>query len=178
MNTYSNKNYNEGFQWGAFLLGVLYLILAFFAFNHPVISIVSVTYIFAIGAILIGLYELFVRRRLRQHAGYNSIMLIVIGVIDILIGIFFLFNISAAIITLPFLFAIWLIIDSVGAIITASPIRNYSNTQYWFTIIIGILGVVLGFLLIFNPLSSFVAIATLAGLYFMLYGVLNIVYAF
>lgn len=178
MNRMSNRNYNEGFQWGPFLLGVLYLILAFFAFNNPMISIVSVAYIFAIGAILIGLYEIFVRRNLRQHAGYNSGFLIAIGVIDILIGIFFLFNISAAVITLPFLFALWLIVDSIGTIATASPIRNYSNAQYWFTIIVGILGVVIGVLLIFNPLSSYVAIATLLGLYFMLFGILNIVYAF
>ncbi len=178
MNRYSNRNTNDGFQWGAFLLGVLYLILAFFAFNNPVVSIVSVAYIFAFGAILIGLYEIFVRRKLRQHAGLSSGVSIAIGALDILIGVFLLFNVSAAVITMPFVFAIWLIVDSIGTIVTASPIREYSQAQYWFTVIVGILGVIIGFLLIFNPLSSFVAIATLIGLYFMLFGVLNIVYAF
>ncbi len=174
----NNRNYHEGFQWGSLLLGILYLILAFFAFNNPMVSIVSVAYIFAFGAILVGLYEIFVRRKMRQHAGLNSGFVIAVGVIDILIGVFFLFNISAAIVAMPFVFAVWLIVDSLGAIFTASPIREYSTAQYWFTIIVGILGVVIGFMLIFNPLSSFIAIATLLGVYFMLFGILHIVYAF
>lgn len=174
----NNRNYNEGFQWGSFLLGILYLFLAFFAFNNPMVSIVSVAYIFALGAIFIGLYEIFIRRKMRQHAGLSSGFVIVIGILDILIGVFFLFNISAAVVTMPFVFAVWLIVDSVGTLFTASSIRNYSTAQYWFTMIIGILGVIIGLLLVFNPLSSFIAIATLLGLYFMLFGILHIVYAF
>ena len=177
MNTSTKRN-NEGFQWGSFLLGILYLFLAFFAFNNPMVSIVSVAYIFALGAIFIGLYEIFIRRKMRQHAGLSSGFVIVIGILDILIGVFFLFNISAAVVTMPFVFAVWLIVDSVGTIFTASPIRNYSTAQYWFTMIVGILGVIIGLLLVFNPLSSFIAIATLLGLYFMLFGILHIVYAF
>ena len=42
MNRTQNNN-QEGFQWGPFILGVLSIILAFFAFNHPVVSIVFVT---------------------------------------------------------------------------------------------------------------------------------------
>ena len=174
----SNRQTNDGFQWGPFLLGILYLILAFFAFNNPMVSIVSVAYLFAFGATLIGLYEIFVRRKMRQHAGLSSGFVIAIGIIDILIGIFFLFNISAAVVALPFVFAVWLIVDSFGTIFSASPIREYSTAQYWFTVIAGILGVIIGFLLIFNPLSSFVAITTLLGVYFMLFGILHIVYAF
>jgi len=79
---------------------------------------------------------------------------------------------------LPYLFAFWLIFDSIGTLLTARPIRNFSNAQFWFTILIGILGIIIGFLLLSNPLSSYVAIATLVGIYFMLYGILNIVYAF
>ena len=159
-------------------MGILYLFLAFFAFNNPMVSIVSVAYIFALGAIFIGLYEIFIRRKMRQHAGLSSGFVIVIGILDILIGVFFLFNISAAVVTMPFVFAVWLIVDSIGTLFTASSIRNYSTAQYWFTMIIGILGVIIGLLLVFNPLSSFIAIATLLGLYFMLFGILHIVYAF
>lgn len=91
------QNYNqEGFQWGPFMLGILSIILAFFAFNHPVVSIV----------------------------------------------------------------------------------RKYNNNQFWFTVIIGILGVVIGFLLLNNPLSAYLTIAALVGIYFMVNGILNIVYAF
>lgn len=178
MKQYSNKSYNEGFQWGPFILGVLSLLLAFFAFNNPVISIFSVAVMFAVGAILKGIFELFFRKKLRQFSGYSSTFLIVIGIIDILIGVFFLFNLSSAILTLPILFGLWVIFDSIGTLTTASPIREFSTAQYWLTIVIGIFGIVIGFLVIVNPLSAYIAITTLIGIYFMLYGILNIVYAF
>ena len=73
----TQNNKQEGFQWGPFILGILSIILAFFAFNHPVVSIVSVTMFFGISAILKGLYEIFVRRKVRQFAGYSSIFLLV-----------------------------------------------------------------------------------------------------
>ena len=174
----TQHNRQEGFQWGPFILGILSIILAFFAFNHPVVSIVSVTILFGVGAILKGLYEIFVRRKVRQFAGYSSVFVIVIGIIDILIGIFFLFNRTGGLIALPLVFAFWIIFDSIGAIITASVVKKYSNTQFWFTVIIGILGVVLGFLLLNNPSSAYLTIAALVGIYFMVNGILNIVYAF
>lgn len=178
MKNYTNNQYNEGFQWGPFILGVMSLFLAFLAFNNPVISIFSVAVFFAVGAILKGVFELFFRKRLRQFADYSSTLLIIIGVIDILIGVFFLFNLEGAILALPLLFGFWVIIDSVGSLITASPIKKVSTSHYWLTIIIAILGIVIGILLIANPLSAYIAIATLIGIYFMLYGILNIVYAF
>ncbi len=52
----TQHNRQEGFQWGPFILGILSIILAFFAFNHPVVSIVSVTILFGVGELLKGLY--------------------------------------------------------------------------------------------------------------------------
>lgn len=178
MNNYQDTQHNDGFQWGPFILGVLSLILAFLAFNNPAVSIISVAILFGIGAILKGVFELFFRRRVRQFSGYSSGWLILLGVIDILIGVFFLFNLSAGVLALPVIFAFWVIFDSIGTLVIASAIRQHSNTQFWFTLIIGIIGLIIGFLLLFNPLSSYVAIASLVGLFFMIQGILNIVYAF
>ena len=178
MHNYSRQQFHEGFQWGPFILGILSLILSFLAFNHPMVSILSVAFFFAVGAILKGIYELLFRRALRQFVNYNSTLLIIIGIVDLLIGVFFLFSLSGTILALPYLFAFWLIFDSIGTLLTARPIRNFSNTQFWFTILVGVLGIIIGFLLLSNPFSTYVAIATLVGVYFMLYGILNIVYAF
>jgi len=82
MHNYSRQQFHEGFQWGPFILGILSLILSFLAFNHPMVSILSVAFFFAVGAILKGIYELFFRRALRQFVNYNSTLLIIIGIVD------------------------------------------------------------------------------------------------
>ncbi|HAP7645602.1 TPA: hypothetical protein IVV33_002984, partial [Enterococcus faecium] len=49
---------------------------------------------------------------------------------------------------------------------------------YWFTIIVNILGILLGIFLLFNPISSALTLSFLVGFYFMLFGITHIVYAF
>ena len=105
-------------------------------------------------------------------------MPLVIGIIDILVGIFFLFNIGAGVVALPFVFAIWFIADSILALFTADLAKGYSTGYYWFTVIINILGVVLGCILLFNPISSALTLSFLVGFYFMIFGINHIVYAF
>ena len=174
----NGDNPQQGFQWGPFLLGILYLVLGILAFNNPVISIVSIAYVFAIGAIIIGLFQIFARRRIKQFSTYDSTALVFLGVIDIIIGVIFFINIATAVFAIHFLFALWLIIDSIGALVSAGPIKDYSKAQYWLTIVVAIIGLVIGVVLIFNPATSFLTIALLIGIFFTLFGILNIVYAF
>ncbi|HAP9234537.1 TPA: hypothetical protein IWI47_001253, partial [Enterococcus faecium] len=56
--------------------------------------------------------------------------------------------------------------------------RGVSEGYYWFTIIVNILGILLGIFLLFNPISSALTLSFLVGFYFMLFGITHIVYAF
>ncbi len=128
-------------------------------------------------AFIKGIFELFVRNRLKELTGYKGKMPLIIGIIDILVGVFFLFNIGAGVAALPFVFAVWFIADSVLALFTADLARGVSE-GYWFTIIVNILGILLGIFLLFNPISSALTLSFLVGFYFMLFGITHIVYAF
>ncbi len=95
-----------------------------------------------------------------------------------LAGNFFLFNIGAGVVALPFVFAVWFIADSVFALLAADLAKGVSNGYYWFTVIVNILGIILGIMLLFNPISSALTLSFLVGFYFMLFGITHIVYAF
>ncbi|MGX7351827.1 acid-resistance membrane protein [Enterococcus canis] len=166
------------FDWGSFLLGILFIIVALFAFQDPVGDLAAIVLIFGCFAILKGIFELFLRNRLKTLTGSKTWMLIIVGIIDILIGVFLLFNLQASILALPYVFAIWFIIDSVFGLFTLDYAREVSNGYYWFTIIVNILGILLGIMLLFNPLSSALTLAFLVGMYFMFFGIMNIVYSF
>ncbi|MEM5199565.1 DUF308 domain-containing protein, partial [Enterococcus faecium] len=43
---------------------------------------------------------------------------------------------------------------------------------------VDVLGIILGVMLLFNPLSSALTLSFLVGFYFMMFGISNIVYAF
>ena len=80
--------------------------------------------------------------------------------------------------SITFCFAVWFIADSVLALFTADLARGVSEGYYWFTIIVNILGILLGIFLLFNPISSALTLSFLVGFYFMLFGITHIVYAF
>lgn len=173
----SQTNENS-FNWGSLILGIIFILLSLVAFNNPTASLLAVVFMFAIGAILKGIFEIFLRNRMKEYTNYNHTALIVIGVIDIIIGVIILFNIELGLAIMPFLFAFWFIFDSIGALFTASAIRPFSNARYWFTIILGIIGVILGIALLFMPATAYAVIAMLVGIYFMIAGIAYIVAAF
>lgn len=164
-------------DWGSLVLGILFVLVSLISFRDPVGNLVAIVIVFAIFAILKGLFELFLRSRVKELTGYKGKMPMVIGIIDLLIGIFFIFNISAGVVALPYVFAVWFIIDSVLALFTADLFRGISEGHYWFTVVINVLGILLGIMLLFNPLSSALTLSFLVGFYFMVVGINQIVYA-
>ncbi|WP_301356794.1 HdeD family acid-resistance protein [Enterococcus spodopteracolus] len=164
-------------DWGSLVLGILFVLVSLISFRDPVGNLVAIVIVFAIFAILKGLFELFLRSRVKELTGYKGKMPMVIGIIDLLIGIFFIFNIGAGVVALPYVFAVWFIIDSVLALFTADLFRGISEGHYWFTVVINVLGILLGIMLLFNPLSSALTLSFLVGFYFMVVGINQIVYA-
>lgn len=171
-------NERKTMDWGSLLLGILFVLVSLLSFQDPVGNLVAIVFVFAIFAFLKGIFELFLRNRLKELTGYKGKLPLIIGIIDILIGIFFLFNIGAGVVALPFVFAIWFIADSVLALFTADLAKGISTRHYWFTVVINILGVLLGIILLFNPISSALTLSFLVGFYFMIFGINPIVYAF
>lgn len=168
----------EGFSWGPFLLGILYIIVAVITFNNPFASVLALVYLFAIGIILKGIFEIFLRNRLNEYSTYNHTGLIIIGVIDIIIGLLLFFNIEIGVLTLPVLFALWMIFASISTLITAGPLRNYSNAVFWVVVVLAILSALIGGLLLFNPGISMGVILMLIGIFFLFSGITYIIMSF
>lgn len=168
----------QKFNWGYFILGILFILVSLISFQNPASNLIAIVIIFGISAILKGIFEIAIRRRLHEYTGTKATSLIVIGVLDIIIGVFLLLNMTASLIALPYVFAFWFIFDSIGELIMSGAIKPLHSGLYWFTIIINILGISVGFMLLFNPISSALTLAFLVGFYFMVSGILYIVAAF
>ena len=110
--------------------------------------------------------------------GYKAYAPIILGIIDILIGVYLLFNLNIGVAVLPFVFAIWFLFDSIFGLFTLDFAKRVSTGYFWFTLIVDVLGIILGVMLLFNPLSSALTLSFLVGFYFMMFGISNIVYAF
>lgn len=173
-----NERNKKGIDWGSLILGILFVITALVSFQDPTGNLLAIVMFFAIFAILKGVFEIFARNKVKELTGYKAYMPIIIGVIDILIGLYLLFNLNIGIVALPFVFAIWFIMDSIFGLFTLDLAKTVSSGYFWFSLIVDILGIVVGIILLMNPLSSALTLSFLVGFYFMIFGITNIIYAF
>lgn len=166
------------FSWGSLLIGILFVIAALFVFRDPTVALVSIAWFIGVVAIIDGIYLIFFRSKLKNLVGYHSTALMVVGILDVLFGIVILFNLGGSIVALPIVFAIWFIADSVVGLMTAGVSKAVSSGYYWFTIIINILGIIVGVMLLTNIAASALTLAFLVGFYLMWFGIIRIVDAF
>lgn len=166
------------FQWGSFILGLVFIWASLAAFRNPAGDLIAIVVVFGITALVAGIVNLVARSKWKQATGSKSSMLMVMAVIDIIIGLILLFNIGAGVIALPFVFAIWFILDSIQGLLMLDTVKAINKGYYWFSLIINILGIIIGFLLFFDPITSALTLAFLVGFYFLMAGIACFVEAF
>lgn len=172
------NNTVKKFNGWYFVIGLFFIFVATLSFKDPASDLLAIVLFFAISAILKGIFELSFRKKLQSISNKTANTFTFLGILDLLIGIFLMFNLNASLVALPYVFASWFIIDSIGEIFAASIFSTTNKGFYWFTVIINILGIIVGVMLLFNPLSSALTLAFLVGMYFMMTGINFIISAF
>lgn len=104
---------------------------------------------------------------IRQNAGW----LIAIGLLNILIGaLAFVFTGVFTLASVAFLGAFW-VVTGVAEIILAVRLRGQGGL--WFHLLMGVLGVVVGSLVLLNPLENTVVLTLLIAILFMVSGLVK-----
>lgn len=178
----TEERQNSGFGWGNLIFGILSLIVAFIALRNPSASLVAIVIYFGVLALVKGIFGIITRNKIDKwfgpYASAPSTMILVESIFQIIIGLILIFNVPLGIVSLPIIFSIWFIFDSILNIQRAKVFRQVSNFWYWFMIIISVLGIILGVLLIFNPFASLITVSYLVGFYFLFEGIRSIILAF
>ncbi|MDH6363303.1 uncharacterized membrane protein HdeD (DUF308 family) [Enterococcus sp. PF1-24] len=168
----------RGMDWGSLVVGILFILTAILSFRDPEGNLIAITMVIATFAIVKGAIEIFVRRRFSQLTGYKAYAPILLAIIDILLGIYLFFNLNIGVALLPYVFAAWFLLDSILGLFTLDLARSISEGYFWLALIIDVMGIVLGVVLLFNPLSSALTLSFVVGFYFMIFGINEVIYAF
>lgn len=166
------------FDWSEFITGVLFLIAALAIFRNPKASLTSFVVIFGMIAIVRGITKASAYRHLKKDTGFRANFMLFNGIFDILLGLFFIMNLTAGILTLSYLFAFWFIVDSVIGLANVSHFKQFNSIFYMLIIIFEILGLLLGISLLFRPMLAAFSLTTLVAWYFIIWGINSITVAF
>ena len=155
------------------IAGILLIALGVYFLINPNITLVSAAYVLGFLTLFTGISKLvftFKTQAFMPNSGTRMLM----GLLDVFFGCFFLFNLLGTAASLPFVFALWVIIEGVGIIVASFDYKKVGFPYWWALLLLGIIGVLLGILGFRNMDVTAVTLSTLISISVILFGVAHI----
>jgi uncharacterized membrane protein HdeD (DUF308 family) len=124
--------------------GLLLIILGVVCIAKPDITLVSAAWVLGCFTLIAGISKLVFTFRTQAFLP-NSGTRALSAVLDIFFGCFFLFNILGTAISIPVVFAIWVMIEGIVIAIQSFDYKRVGFPMWWVLLCLGIGGAVLGF---------------------------------
>lgn len=166
------------FNWASLLLGIVALFAALVSFRDPAANLAALTVLFGIAAVVRGVLLIYAKFSLDDVPGVNTEMFLLLSIVNVVFGVLLLGNLWSGMMLLPTLFAIWFIIDSILGLANSGVARAVGKGYYWFRLILGVVGILLGVSLLFHPMTAAITLSFLVGIYFLILAINCFVEAF
>lgn len=159
------------------LVGLLFVIVSIVVFTSPVTSLLTLSILFALSFLFGGLSEVvfsIVNRDQLDNWGWS----LAFGILTFIIGGSLLMHPGLSISVLAFYIGFLLLFRSISSISFAIDVKRYGSKSWVGLLIFGILGAIVSFILIWNPLFVGMSVVVLVALSFLFAGIFSIFLAF
>lgn len=169
----------SGFGWLEGIVGVLLIVLGIFTFASPHKALTGLIVIYGVIAVIMGIADILMYVRVERYTGFGPTVSLISGILSVMTGMMLLVYPNAGKWILSLLFPIWFIAHCISRLSHLNAIRMAAgNFTYYFTLIINIIGLVLGCMMIFRPWFSLISVSYIVGAYLVLLGIDSLVLAF
>jgi len=155
------------------IAGILLIALGVYFIINPNVTLVSAAWVLGFLTLFTGISKLVFTFRTQAFMP-NSGTRMLMGLLDVFFGCFFLFNLFGTAISLPFVFAIWVIIEGVSIFVASFDYKKVGFPYWWALMLLGIVGVVLGILGLRNMDITAVTLSVLISISVILFGLAHI----
>jgi uncharacterized membrane protein HdeD (DUF308 family) len=143
--------------------GLLLVILGVVCIAKPDITLVSAAWVLGCLTLFAGVMKLVFTFRTQAFLP-NSGTRMLSALLDIFFGCFFLFNILGTAVSLPVVFAIWVMIEGIVIAVQSFDYRKVGFPYWWALLCLGVAGAVLGFFGLRNLGVTAGVLSTIIGL--------------
>lgn len=156
--------------------GVLLIAAGIYCLCNQDVAVLSAGLLLGVFLLVAGIAEIVV------FAATSSVMigsgwLLLDGVLTVIMSLFLLFNQWFTLVSLPFLFTLWLLFSGVSQFVSAFDLRALGVRAWGWVLVVGIVLTVAGFVCMMDPWVSVTAMGMTVGIVFVLEGVSSIVCA-
>ena len=165
-------------MWLLLLSGILVAILGITMLFAPLESLVTLAIFIGFSMLISGASE--IASYCGEEQGGRSGWLLTSGILTVVFAIWTLFGrgTEALVVSLPFVFAIWVLTSGIVRIGGAISSKSDGSNLWGWMLAFGVSGAALGFLLMFTPVLSGIMIAYMLGFMLISYGVDSIIIFF
>lgn len=165
---------NSEFGWAELILGIGLIALGVITFVRPGSMVTGITVIYGIAAVLMGIADIVIYIKVERFVGFTPLLSLISGIMSVMCGIMVLAYPRAGQIILSLLIPIWFIAHCTARLSFLTSIRRIDGDfYYYFSLVINVIGILLGVFLLFCPTAAFGAvhvIECIAAVYLILLG--------
>ncbi len=176
-NVFEDIRYDVKNWWWFLISGLLFIGAGIATYAWPANAYVSLSILFSILMVSSGFTQIF-------FSASNSAVLkgwgwiLVSGIIDLALGTYLLIHPVVTIVTLPYFVGFWLIIRSFYIMGASFDLRSFNVKGWGWLLFGGIVLLILGGVIVYNPAIGIVSIVAVSGSAFIVGGFMNIYLAF
>lgn len=148
--------------------GILMMLLGIYVWFNPEVTLMALA--LYLGVVLIVAGAAYFMASFSFKSGWYML----VGLLDMFVGIIFVTNLGVTAVSLPVILAIWCLAVGIIQTVAAFGYKQRNIPWYW-SLFAGMLGIVFAFLILAYPYLGAIAITTLAGMYFILYGIVQVI---
>ena len=168
----------SGFGWLELIIGIVLIALGVLAFAKPDLALTGLVFAYGISAVIMGVADIILFIQVERYTGFGPMLSLISGVLSVMTGLMLVVYPGTGVLVLTVLFPIWFIAPGISRLAHLGHIRFVAGKGiYYFTLIINLMGLVLGILMLFNPLFTLTTIRYLASAYLILLGIDSVVMA-
>lgn len=151
-----------------FLRAAVDIIFGLLILAYPGLTFAIVAIMFAINLLIIGLYMVFEPAFDKQNN--HAVLTVVLGILAAIVGIYLLSNPLASATVVSWLIAAWALLFGIVDLYVGFSANKYNVSGAWLFIVTGVLSVLFGIYVAFNPLEGTLALIWVLGLYAVVVG--------
>lgn len=175
------KKHSE-FGWMELIVGILLILLGIFTFMRPGSMLTGIVVVYGIIAVITGIEDIVLYVRLEKYTGFGPMVSLVSGILSVMCGVMLFVYPDAGKWILSLLFPVWFISHCISRLSHIQLLRMIrGKVVYYVALILNIIGIILGFLMLFQPVLTFISmriVGYIVAAYLVLLGIDNIVQAF
>lgn len=159
------------------LVGLFFVIVSVVVFASPAGSLLALSLLFSLSFLLGGISEIvfsLANKDQLDNWGWS----LAFGIITFVVGLLLLLNPAMSIAVLAFYIGFVILFRSISTIGFAMDVKKYGSKNWGGLLVIGIVGTIVSFMLIWNPVFAGMSVVVLVALSFLFAGLFNIFFSF